>query len=174
MASVNKVILIGNLCADPEVRHTQGGSAVANLRLATNETWNDRDGNRQERAEFHNVTVWGKQAELCGQYLVKGRPVYVEGRLQSRTYTDKDGAERKVWDVVASQVTFLGGQDGGSQSSSGRSNGGGGGGWGGGGGAPPQSSRSCFCRSSRACRQRTSARRSRGPSTRTCSPTPTP
>lgn len=136
MASVNKVILIGNLGADPEVKQV-GSSTVANLRLATNEVWNDRDGNRQERTEWHSVTVWGKQAELCGQYLAKGRSVYVEGRLQSRTYTDKEGAERKVWDVVASQVTFLGGQDGGSQSA-GRSSGGGGG-WGGGGSAPSQS-----------------------------------
>ncbi|MCA9543463.1 MAG: single-stranded DNA-binding protein, partial [Myxococcales bacterium] len=133
MASVNKVILIGNLGADPEVRYTQGGSAVANLRLATNEVWNDRDGNRQERVEWHSVTVWGKQAELCGQYLAKGRSVYIEGRLESRVYTDKDGIERKAWDVVANQVTFLGGdgQGGGnrgSQSSQDRSSGGGSGG----------------------------------------------
>lgn len=142
MASVNKVILIGNLGADPEVRYTQNGGAVANLSVATNERWTDRDGNPQERTEWHNVTVWGKTAEHCGQYLSKGRSVYVEGRIQSRTYTDRDGNERKVWDVVAQQVTFLGGdgggqgnrRGGGSQSSSKPSNGGRGG-WGGGGNA---------------------------------------
>jgi len=138
MASVNKVILIGNLGADPEVRHTQGGSAVANLSVATNERWTDRDGNPQERTEWHNVTVWGKTAEHCGQYLSKGRSVYVEGRIQSRTYTDRDGNERKVWDVVAQNVTFLGG-DGGYGGNRSQGGGGGGkaggsqgGGWGGG------------------------------------------
>ena len=112
--SVNKVIIIGNLGADPEVRTTPGGQPVANLRVATNEVWNDKDGNRQERTEWHSVTVWGKQAEHCGQYLAKGRQVYVEGRLQSRTY-QKDGADVRVWDVVASVVTFLGGGDTGGQ-----------------------------------------------------------
>jgi single-strand DNA-binding protein len=128
---VNKVILIGNLGADPEVKYTQGGQAVANLRLATSETWNDRDGNKQERTEWHNVVVWGKTAENCGQYLKKGRQIYVEGRLQSREYTDKDGNNRRVWDVNASTVQFLRGESGGG-------GGGGGGSWGGnksGGGA---------------------------------------
>ncbi|RTL19496.1 MAG: single-stranded DNA-binding protein [Rhodocyclaceae bacterium] len=109
MASVNKVILLGNLGADPEVRYTQGGQAVASLRIATNEVWNDRDGNRQERTEWHSVTVWGKTAELCGQYLAKGRQVYVDGRLQSREYEDKEGVTRKVWEVVSDKVVFLGG-----------------------------------------------------------------
>ena len=153
MSSVNKVILIGNLGADPEVRHTQGGSAVANLSVATNERWTDRDGNPQERTEWHNVTVWGKTAEHCGQYLSKGRSVYVEGRIQSRTYTDRDGNERKATDIVAQQVAFLGGRDdaqsggqGGNRSGRGSWGGGGsqspspsksnnGGGWGGGGGS---------------------------------------
>jgi single-strand DNA-binding protein len=112
--SVNKVIIIGNLGADPEVRNA-GGQPVANLRVATNEVWSDKDGNRQERTEWHSVTVWGKSAELCGQYLAKGRQVYVEGRLQSRTYNDKDGIERRTWDVVASVVQFLGGGDAGGQ-----------------------------------------------------------
>lgn len=138
MAGVNKVILIGNLGADPEVRYTQGGAAVANLRLATSETWNDKDGNRQERTEWHSVTVWGKLAENCGKYLAKGRQVYVEGRLQSRVYEDKDGIERKVWDVVASQVTFLASGRDDSERSERPSGGGGsrgrqGGSWGGGG-----------------------------------------
>ena len=100
MASVNKVILIGNLGADPEVRYTQGGQPVANLRIATTDVWNDKDGNRQERTEWHSISVWGKQAEHCGQYLSKGRQVYVEGRLQSREYTDKEGVQRKVWDEI--------------------------------------------------------------------------
>ena len=149
MSSVNKVIIIGNLGADPEVRTTPGGQPVANLRVATNEVWNDKDGNRQERTEWHSVTVWGKQAEHCGQYLSKGRQVYVEGRLQSRTY-QKDGADVRVWDVVASVVQFLGGDTGGQRPAQGQAQRGGqrplgggggqrpapssGGGWGGGGG----------------------------------------
>ena len=138
---VNKVILIGNLGADPEVKHTQGGQAVANLRLATSEKWNDLDGNAQERTEWHNVVVWGKTAENCGQYLKKGRQVYVEGRLQSREYENKDGATVRVWDINAQTVQFLRGGDegGGSQSSPNRSNGGGSGGWGGAGGGGSQS-----------------------------------
>ncbi|MCA9540293.1 MAG: single-stranded DNA-binding protein, partial [Myxococcales bacterium] len=134
MSSVNKVILIGNLGADPEVRYTPGGQPVANLRIATNEVWNDRDGNRQERTEWHNVVVWGKQAEHCGQYLSKGRQIYVEGRLQSREYTDRDGNNRRVWDVVASQITFLAGREGGGGWEGGGGQGGGGGGGRGGGG----------------------------------------
>jgi len=109
MASVNKVILIGNLGADPEVRYTQGGQAVTELRMATSEQWTDKDGQRQERTEWHAVSVWGKTAELCGQHLAKGRSVYVEGRLESREYTDKEGVKRKVWEVRADKVTFLGG-----------------------------------------------------------------
>jgi single-strand DNA-binding protein len=109
MASVNKVILIGNLGADPEVRYTQGGQAVTELRMATSEQWTDKDGQRQERTEWHAVSVWGKTAELCGQYLAKGRKVYVEGRLESREYTDKEGIKRKVWEVRADKVTFLDG-----------------------------------------------------------------
>jgi len=109
MASVNKVILLGNLGADPEVRYTQGGQAVTELRMATSEQWTDKDGQRQERTEWHAVSVWGKTAELCGQYLAKGRKVYVEGRLESREYTDKEGIKRKVWEIRADKVTFLDG-----------------------------------------------------------------
>jgi len=109
MASVNKVILLGNLGADPEVRYTQGGQAVTELRMATSEQWTDKDGQRQERTEWHAVSVWGKTAELCGQHLAKGRSVYVEGRLESREYTDKEGIKRKVWEIRADKVTFLGG-----------------------------------------------------------------
>ena len=137
MASVNKVILIGNLGADPELKYTQSGQPVANLRIATSEQWTDNSGEKQERTEWHSVTVWGKQAEMCGQYLAKGRSVYVEGRLQSREYDDKEGVKRKVWDVVATQVTFLGSR--GDDTGSGGGHGGGGGGSGGGGsrgGAP--------------------------------------
>lgn len=127
-SSVNRVILIGFLGADPEVRYTNGGTAVCSLRIATTETWNDKECVKQERTEWHSVSVWGKQAEHCGQYLTKGRQVYVEGRLQTREYTDKEGIERKVWEVQADRVNFLGG---------GREGGGGGGAsvGGGGGGA---------------------------------------
>ena len=109
MASVNKVILIGNLGADPEVRYTSNGQAVTELRMATSEQWTDKDGQRQERTEWHAVSVWGKTAELCGQHLAKGRSVYVEGRLESREYTDKEGIKRKVWEIRADKVTFLDG-----------------------------------------------------------------
>lgn len=109
MASVNKVILIGNLGADPELRTTQGGQSVASLRIATTDAWTDKGGGRQERTEWHAVTVWGKTAENCGKFLAKGRQVYVEGRLQSREYQDKEGQTRKVWEVVADSVVFLGG-----------------------------------------------------------------
>jgi len=136
MASVNKVILIGNLGADPEVRYTQSGQAVANLRIATSEQWTDKEGQRQERTEWHQISVWGKTAELCGQYLAKGRSVYVEGALRSREYTDKEGVNRKVWEVQADKVTFLGsgGERGGGGGGEGGWSGGGGGERGGGGG----------------------------------------
>ena len=111
MASVNKVILIGNLGADPELRTTQGGQVVASLRIATTDAWTDKGGGRQERTEWHAVTVWGKTAENCGKFLAKGRQVYVEGRLQSREYQDKEGQTRKAWEVVADAVTFLGGSE---------------------------------------------------------------
>lgn len=107
MAGVNKVILIGNLGADPETRQTQSGP-VCNLRVATTERWVGQDGQKQERTEWHTVVVWGRLAENCQQYLAKGRPVYVEGSLQSRTYTDQEGKERRVWDVRAQTVQFLG------------------------------------------------------------------
>src|SRR4051812_43877752 len=105
---VNKVILIGNLGADPEVRFTQGGQAVANFRIATSDSWTDKQGQKQERTEWHRIVVWGKLAELCGQYLNKGRQCYVEGRLQTREWTDKEGKKNYTTEVVANQVTFLG------------------------------------------------------------------
>ena len=112
MGSVNKVTLVGNLGADPELRQTQAGQPVANLRIATSDSWlNKQTGNREERTEWHSVSVWGKQAEIAGRYLSKGRSVYIEGRLQSREYQAQDGQTRKVWEVVASQVVFLGGRE---------------------------------------------------------------
>ncbi|MFO7155488.1 MAG: single-stranded DNA-binding protein [Pseudomonadota bacterium] len=111
MASVNKVILVGHLGADPEVRFTPSGQAVANFRMATSEAWTDRaTGQRQERTEWHRVVVWGKLGELCGEYLRKGRQCYVEGRLQTREWQDRDGQKRYTTEIVASQVIFLGGR----------------------------------------------------------------
>jgi single-strand DNA-binding protein len=121
---VNKVIIIGNLGADPELRYTQGGQAVSNFRVATNEKWTDKEGKPQERTEWHRVVVWGRQAENCEKYLSKGRQVYVEGRLQTREWDDKDGNKRYTTEVVAQTVQFLSGGTG---------SGGGGGGGGGGG-----------------------------------------
>ena len=113
MASVNKVILVGNLGRDPELRYTQGGQAVANFTLATNERWRDKDGNNQERTEWHRVVVWGKSAENCAQYLQKGRSVYVEGRLQTREWEDREGHKRTTTEITAQVVQFLGGRGGG-------------------------------------------------------------
>ena len=111
--SVNKVILVGNLGKDPEVRFTGTGRAVARFPVATSEVWNDNDGQRQERTEWHNVVVWGKQAETCGQYLAKGRQVFVEGSIRTRQYDDKEGNKRYVTEIVARDVRFLGGNQGG-------------------------------------------------------------
>ena len=108
MASVNKVILIGNLGADPELRYTNTGSAVANFRIATNEQWTDKNGEKQERAEWHNIVAWGKLGEICGRYLKKGRPVYVEGRLQTRQWEDQSGNKRYTTEVVALVMQMLG------------------------------------------------------------------
>ena len=110
--SVNKVILIGNLGKDPELRFTSTGSAVANFSIATSEQWNDRDGNKQERTEWHNIVVWGKQGESCSQYLAKGRQVYVEGSIRTRSYDDKSGTKRYVTEIVAQRIRFLGGGGG--------------------------------------------------------------
>jgi single-strand DNA-binding protein len=109
---VNKVILIGNLGKDPEVRYTSGGQAVANLRIATSRSWTDKQsGQRKEETEWHDVEVWGKQAEQCGEYLAKGRQVYVEGRLKTDKWQDKQsGQERSKVKVVAESVRFLGGR----------------------------------------------------------------
>jgi single-strand DNA-binding protein len=107
MASVNRVILIGNLGRDPELRYTAGGQPVASFSVATNERWNDREGKPQERTEWHRIVVWGKQAENCANYLQKGRTVYIEGRLQTREWEDKEGQKRQTTEVVAQTVQFL-------------------------------------------------------------------
>jgi single-strand DNA-binding protein len=108
VGSVNKVILIGNLGKDPEVRHTPSGAAVANFSIATNESWNNREGQREERTEWHRVVAFGKLADICGQYLKKGKQVYIEGRLQTRSWEDRDGNKRYTTEVVASNMTMLG------------------------------------------------------------------
>ena len=110
--SVNIAIVVGNLGKDPEVRFTQSGRAVANFSVATNESWVGQDGNRQERTEWHNIVVWGKQAESCGQYLAKGRQVLVHGRIQTRKWTDQNGQDRYTTEIVAQRVQFLGGGGG--------------------------------------------------------------
>ena len=107
---VNKVILVGNLGANPEIRYTQGGQAVANLRLATTERWTDKNGQKQEQTEWHNVVVWGRTAEVAGQYLTKGRQVYVEGRIRTRQWQDKTGQKRYTTEVVAQTLQMLGGR----------------------------------------------------------------
>jgi single-strand DNA-binding protein len=109
---VNKVILIGNLGSDPEVRYTQSGQAVANFNIATSEQWTGKDGQPQERTEWHRIVVWAKQAENCAKYLSKGRQVYVEGRLQTRQWQDRDGNKRYTTEVVATDIQFLGGGGG--------------------------------------------------------------
>ena len=110
--SLNRVMLIGNLGKDPEVRFTGTGRAVARFPLATSEVWNDAEGQRQERTEWHNIVVWGKQAETCGQYLAKGRQVFIEGSVRSRQYDDKEGNKRYITEIIAQRVQFLGGGGG--------------------------------------------------------------
>ena len=112
MASVNKVIVVGNLGRDPELRYIQSGQAVANFSVATNEKWKDKDGNNQERTEWHRIVVWGKSAENCAQYLQKGRSVYIEGKLQTREWEDREGHKRSTTEIVAQTVQFLGGRGG--------------------------------------------------------------
>ncbi len=117
--SVNKVILIGNLGKDPELRYAPSGSAVASFSLATSEQWKDQEGNPQERTSWHNIVVWGKLAEIAAEYLKKGRKVYIEGRLQYRDYEGKDGNKRYVTEIVANDLVMLGSrQDGGEQGGS--------------------------------------------------------
>lgn len=151
MAGVNKVILIGNLGRDPELRYTQNGQAVVNFTLATSENWTDKGGERVERTEWHRIVVWGKVGELCAQYLAKGRTVYIEGRIQTREWEDKEGNKRQTTEINAQTVQFLGGPrgdggggagaaggGGGSGGAGGGAGGSGGGSYGGGGGQAPR------------------------------------
>ena len=110
MPNYNKVVLMGNLTRDPELRYTPTGTAVANLRIAVNRRFRDRSGEQKEEVCFLTIVVWDKQAELCNQYLQKGSPVFVEGRLQSRSFEDKSGNKRNVIEVRAERVQFLGGR----------------------------------------------------------------
>ncbi|MBC8451068.1 single-stranded DNA-binding protein [bacterium] len=107
---INKVILIGNLGGDPELRSTPSGTPVATFTLATNESWTGKDGVKQERTEWHRIVAWGKLAEICGQYLLKGRQVYIEGRLTTRSWEDKQGVQRKTTEIVARDMQMLGGR----------------------------------------------------------------
>ncbi len=113
MGSVNKVILLGNLGRDPELKYTPSGAAVANFTIATNETWKDKDGQKQEHTEWHRIVVWGKLAEICGEYLHKGRQVYVEGSIRTRTYKDREGNEKSVTEVRADNLVMIGKGEGG-------------------------------------------------------------
>jgi single-strand DNA-binding protein len=119
MGSVNKVILVGNLGRDAELRYTPGGAAVAKFSLATTEKWTDKGGSLQERTEWHNIDLWGKQAETLAEYLRKGKQVYIEGRLQTDEYTDKEGLKRKSTKVRCDKVVLLGSGGGGGGSRAG-------------------------------------------------------
>ncbi len=107
--SVNKVILLGRLGQDPELKYTPGGSPVCNFSVATTESWTDKAGQKQEKTEWHRVVVWGKLAELCNQYLAKGRQCFLEGRLQTRSWDDKEGNKRYTTEIMANTVQFIGG-----------------------------------------------------------------
>ncbi len=122
--SVNKVILVGRLGRDPETRYTGSGQAVCNFSLATDETYKDRNGERQKRTEWHRISVWGKLAEICQQYLKKGSLVYVEGRIQSREWQDKEGQKRTSFEIVANNFRMLGGRAEGAAASAGTGGGG--------------------------------------------------
>ena len=123
MGSVNKVILVGNLGRDAELRYTPGGAAVATLNMATTEVWNDKGGQRQEKTEWHRIVLWGKTAESLNEYLTKGKQIYVEGRLQTRQWDDKDGNKRYTTEIRGDRVVLLGG--GGGRGGGGMSRGGG-------------------------------------------------
>jgi single-strand DNA-binding protein len=140
MASVNKVILLGNLGRDPETRYTTGGEAVTNLNIATSEQWKDKSGEKQEKTEWHRVVLFGRTAEIAGEYLKKGRSVYIEGRLQTRKYTDKDGVEKYSTEIVGDRMQLIGGgREGGGDAEFSGEGGGGASRGGGGGGARRES-----------------------------------
>ena len=143
MASINKVILIGNLGRDPEVRYTPNGAAICNVTIATSRNWKDKNsGEKMEETEWHRVVFFDRLAEIAGEYLKKGRPVYVEGRLKTRKWTDKDGAEKYTTEIIADNMQLLGGREGGGggdeAGGGGYSRGAQGGGGDSGGGAPRQ------------------------------------
>ena len=110
MSGVNKVIILGRLGQDPELKYTPSGAAVCNFSVATSESWADKSGQKQEKTEWHRVVVWGKLGELCNQYLAKGRQAFVEGSLQTRSWEGKDGSKRYTTEIVARNVQFIGGQ----------------------------------------------------------------
>jgi single-strand DNA-binding protein len=112
MASVNKVVLLGNLGRDPETRFTTGGDAVTNLNIATSEQWKDKSGEKQEKTEWHRVVLFGRTAEVAAEYCKKGKQVYIEGRLQTRKYTDKDGVEKYATEIVGDRMQLLGNSSG--------------------------------------------------------------
>lgn len=112
MASVNKVILIGNLGKDPETRYMSSGDAVTNISMATTDVWKDKNGEKREKTEWHRVTFYRKLAEIAGEYLKKGRPVYVEGRLETRKWTDKNGIDRYTTEIIATDMKMLGSRPG--------------------------------------------------------------
>src|SRR5947199_324056 len=118
MGSVNKVILVGNLGRDAELRYTPGGAAVATINMATTEVWNDKGGQRQEKTEWHRVVLWGKSAESLAEYLVKGKQIYVEGRLQTRQWDDKDGNKRYTTEIRGDRIVLLGSGGGGGRGQS--------------------------------------------------------
>jgi len=120
MASLNKVMLIGNLGKDPEVRYTPGGTAVASFPVATSEKFKNKNGEFEEKTEWHNVVLWGRQAEIAGEYLAKGRTVFIEGRLQTRKWQDKEGRDRWTTEVVGERMQMLGGKGEGGGRSGGR------------------------------------------------------
>jgi single-strand DNA-binding protein len=122
MSSLNKVMLIGNLGKDPEVRFTQEGTPVATFSLATTENWTDKSGSRQEHTEWHTIVAWNKLADLAKRYLNKGRQVYVEGRLQTREWTDKEGNKRRTTEVICSQIVLLGSRQQSAQPAEGATN----------------------------------------------------
>jgi single-strand DNA-binding protein len=134
MAGVNKAILVGNLGRDPELRYTANGQPVCTFSLATTENWVSREGKREERTEWHRIVVWGKPAENCANYLAKGRQVYIEGRIQTNEWEDKEGQKRKTTEINAQTVQFLSGRGGGNREGGGGNREGGGGGPSSGGG----------------------------------------
>ncbi|MGI9558734.1 MAG: single-stranded DNA-binding protein [Thermodesulfobacteriota bacterium] len=126
MRGVNKVTIIGNVGSDPEMKHTASGQAVANFSVATNESWTNKEGEKQERTEWHRIVAWGRLAEICGQYLSKGTPVYLEGSIRTRSWEDRDGNTKYTTEVHAKDMQFLGsardsggGAGGGAEKSSG-------------------------------------------------------